>query len=128
MEDRTRVVVVDDAPDIRMLVRIFLEQRADLEVVGEAGDGIEAIDVAAATVPDVIVLDVDMPRMDGVTAIPEVRRVAPGVAIVMYSAFDDRREDALERGAAAWFAKTGALSGLADTVAGMRSPGGAPAA
>ena len=85
VERPLRVLVVDDEPDIRMLLRLQLEQ-ADFDVVGEAGDGQEAADLAATTSPDVVVLDLLMPRVSGFEAIALLRRAAPGVGIVAYTA------------------------------------------
>ena len=64
-----RVVVVDDHPVVRDGLRGMLAGDDDLEVVGEAGDGLEALSVVAARSPDVVLMDLRMPRMDGVQAI-----------------------------------------------------------
>ena len=84
-ERRLRVLIVDDEPDVRMLLRIQLEQ-VGFDVVGEAGDGQEAADLAATTAPDAVVLDLLMPRVSGFEAIALLRRAAPGVGIVAYTA------------------------------------------
>lgn len=81
-----RVVVVDDTPEIRMVVRTLLGLDEDVEVVGEAKNGLEAIQLAGEHRPDVVVLDIAMPVMDGMEAIPEIARVSPETSIVMYSA------------------------------------------
>jgi len=84
-----RVVVVDDNPDVRALLRIQFRRDPRFEVVGEAGDGSAAIDVAGEAQPDLMVLDRQMPRMNGVDAIPGIRQRAPGTAIVLYTAVAD---------------------------------------
>lgn len=86
---RVRVAVVDDSPPIRLLLRTVLSLDDRFEVVGEAEDGIEAVELAAAALPDVMVLDRDMPRLDGVGAIPRIRAVAPRCAIVLFTATSD---------------------------------------
>ncbi len=82
-----RVLLVDDVSDLRDLFRQVLSVDADIDIVGEAGDGIEAIDRAGELRPDVIVLDLAMPRLDGLRAIPRLHEVAPGTRILVLSAF-----------------------------------------
>ena len=86
---RVRVALVDDNPDVRALLRIQFRRDARFEVVGEAADGAEAVELAEAAHPDLMVLDRQMPRMSGVEAIPEIRQRAPATAIVLYTAVAD---------------------------------------
>lgn len=79
------VVVADDETDIRLLLRLQLRQFG-ITVVGEAGDGNETVEVCEATEPDVVILDLLMPGMNGFEAIPELRRRCPAVGIIAYSA------------------------------------------
>ena len=81
-----RVVIVDDTPDLRDLLRMALES-GGFNVVAEAGDGAEAIEVARAHVPDVILLDLAMPVMDGLEALPTLRELCPDAKIVVLSGF-----------------------------------------
>ena len=81
-----RVVVVDDEADVRGLVRFLLQQTDGFEVVGEAANGREAIDLAAAERPDVVLLDLRMPVMDGAEAIPQIREQSPDTRIVVFTA------------------------------------------
>jgi len=83
-----RVVIVDDSDDVRALLRAQLEMDGRFEVVGEADDGTAAVEVAREQQPDLMVLDLAMPRMDGLTALPLLREVAPGARIVVLSGFD----------------------------------------
>jgi DNA-binding NarL/FixJ family response regulator len=80
---RTRALLVDDVEDFRLLLRLKLEETDAVEIVGEASDGEEAIERAAALQPDLVLLDLDMPVMDGLAAIPHLARVAPGAHIVV---------------------------------------------
>lgn len=79
-------MLVDDDPFIIDLFRSMLSIDVSFDVVGEAGDGREAIDVCARLQPDVIVLDLTMPVMDGLAALPELVRVCPSARIVVVSA------------------------------------------
>ena len=72
-----RVLLVDDVPDLRLIVRMVLQRTGQFEVVAEAGDGLEAIAQADECQPDLILLDLSMPRMSGVEALPRIREVAP---------------------------------------------------
>jgi signal transduction histidine kinase/ActR/RegA family two-component response regulator len=101
------VILVDDVEGLRSLVRTVLEKTGRYEVVGEAGTGEEGIEVAAETRPDVVLLDLSMPRMDGLEALPEIRDVAPDADVVIYSGFQKGRmvEKAQERGAVGYIEK-----------------------
>jgi two-component system, chemotaxis family, chemotaxis protein CheY len=77
-----RVLIVDDAADIRALVRLTLD-RDGHEVVGEGRDGREAIELTASLNPDVVVLDVRMPNMTGLEALPMITRAAPDARVVV---------------------------------------------
>jgi CheY-like chemotaxis protein len=100
-----RVLIVDDTADIRFLVRIGLRNQPGLEVCGEAVDGIDALEQAALLQPDAILLDLSMPRMTGLEALPELRRLLPSARIVIFSASPQAKADALAAGAAAFVEK-----------------------
>ena len=80
-----RVLIVDDEPDVRLLLRTQLEN-AGYEVAGEAADGAEAVERCEETSPDVVILDLLMPRVTGFEAIPRLRTKHPEVGIVAYTA------------------------------------------
>ena len=84
--DPVRVVLVDDTVDLRDLLRFALT-RHGFEVVGEAGDGREGIEVVARLLPDVVLLDLSMPVMDGLEALPHMRKACPAAKIVVLSGF-----------------------------------------
>jgi CheY-like chemotaxis protein len=81
-----RVVLVDDNEDIRLLLRFSLERDQGFDIVGEAGDGAEGVDVCAELQPDVVVLDYSMPVMDGLSALPRIRERAPDAAVFLFTA------------------------------------------
>jgi CheY-like chemotaxis protein len=83
-----RIVVVDDNDDVRRLIRVQIERLQTYEVVGEAADGAEAIDVVRAQQPDVVFLDLAMPVMDGYEALPLILQAAPDCRVVVLSSFD----------------------------------------
>lgn len=83
--DPYRVLVVDDRPEIRLLVRTRLRMLDDIEVVGEASNGEEALTLVSALAPDAVVLDLEMPVMRGDAAIPHMRALAPGMRILLYT-------------------------------------------
>ena len=84
-----RVVLADDHPVVRRGLGAMLRSADDIDVVGEAGDGHEAVQAAVTLSPDVIVLDIHMPGLDGVAAAREIRRAAPDVGILMLTMLDD---------------------------------------
>ena len=122
----TRVLLVDDNPDIRLLVRIGLESDGGFEVVGEACDGAEAIDAARASCPDAVLLDLAMPVLDGFQALPLIKAACPSCRVVVFSANDSHsaRDRVEEAGAAAFLRKDAAI---AEVAAALRPPEPDPA-
>ncbi|MFI2242438.1 response regulator [Streptomyces chrestomyceticus] len=102
-----RVLVVDDEALVRTGLRMILQPADDIEVVGEAGDGREAITAVAAHRPDVVLMDVRMPGMDGLTALRELRRSPGGPRVIMLTTFDldDYVHTALRNGASGFLLK-----------------------
>jgi DNA-binding NarL/FixJ family response regulator len=86
-----RIFLCDDVPELRALLRYGLEEDAELQVVGEAGTAREGIAGVAETRPDVLLLDLSMPGMDGLEAIPHIREASPGTAILIFSGFAGER-------------------------------------
>jgi DNA-binding NarL/FixJ family response regulator len=102
-----RVLIVDDHPLTRDALSSLLEQHG-FRIVGEASSGQDAIGLAARTQPQLIVLDLAMPGMDGLTALPELRRVAPACEVVVLTASgtDENLLRAIRGGAAGYLLKT----------------------
>jgi DNA-binding NarL/FixJ family response regulator len=102
-----RVVLVDDEALVRAGLRMLLESADDLAVVGEADDGADAVDLVARARPDVVLMDVRMPRLDGLAATEAVRRVADPPDVIVLTTFDadDHVFRALEAGAAGFLLK-----------------------
>jgi DNA-binding NarL/FixJ family response regulator len=113
------VLLVDDAADIRALLKLVLEFDDEFSVVGEAGNGEEAVRLSGELQPDLIVLDIAMPVMDGMDALQQLRAVAPNSKVVMYSAYDSGwlADRARGFGAAAYIDKT---AGVVDLVGQLR--------
>jgi DNA-binding NarL/FixJ family response regulator len=102
-----RVLIADDHPVVRQGLRTFLGSRADLEVVGEAADGEEAVAMARALRPEVVLMDLEMPRLDGVGAIRRLRALPEPPAVLVLTGFghDERVFGAVEAGAAGYLLK-----------------------
>ena len=105
-EPRLRVLVVDDDPLVRRMIRDAL-QDAGIIVIGEAGDGREAVELAVYYRPDIVVMDVVMPQMDGIAAAKEIRAKAPEVRTMMLSTTDDDEValEGLDAGASGFLGK-----------------------
>lgn len=106
-DDPCRIVLCDDAVDFMRLMKILFDVDHGVEVIGMAENGREAIDLCAQLQPDVLLLDVSMPVMDGMTALPRVREASPGTNVVMLSGFSSAavKRQALELGAVAYIEK-----------------------
>lgn len=87
----TRVLLADDHPRVRAGIRNLLEKASDIEVIGEAGDGEEALKLAEDLSPDVLLLDMEMPQMSGVEVARKLRDQGSPVRIVVLSAYHDRQ-------------------------------------
>jgi DNA-binding NarL/FixJ family response regulator len=114
-----RIVICDDVPELRELVRYALEEDLEQVVVGEAADGVEAVDRVRDLRPDVVVLDLSMPSMDGLQAIRVLHEAAPRTGIVIFTGFGSPsiRDQALSLGADAYVEKGADLDELRSAVA-----------
>lgn len=114
MNDRIKVLIADDHPVVRDGLRLILDRRSDIEVVGEAEDGHAAVEVAVRVRPDVAIVDLDMPRLDGVRVISELARVVPGCRCVVLTLHEDdgHLADALAAGASGYLVKGAASADI----------------
>ncbi|MCW2849938.1 MAG: ATP-binding region, ATPase domain protein [Marmoricola sp.] len=87
LDDPVRVLLVDDTPDLCELMKLALERTGDFKVVAVAGNGLEGIELASSHSPDLVLLDISMPVMDGLEALPVLRQVCPRAKVVMLSGF-----------------------------------------
>jgi two-component system, NarL family, response regulator LiaR len=118
MSDRIAVLLVDDHPVVRQGLRTFLATQADLDVVGEAGSGEEALDKVGDLLPDVVLLDVVMPGTDGLTAIRRIRELSPATRVLVLTSFldDEKVLRAVKAGAAGYLLKEVEPGELAEAI------------
>jgi DNA-binding NarL/FixJ family response regulator len=113
-----RVLIVDDHALFRRGLQMVLKQEEDIEVVGEAGDGHEAIQKAQELMPDVILMDVRMPRRSGIEATQQIKDMLPHVKILMLTISDEEADlyDAIKAGAAGYLLKEISIDEVADAI------------
>ena len=105
--DKIGVLIVDDHPVVREGLRSFLQLQEDMEVVGEAADGMEALQKVGELVPDVVLIDLVMPRMDGITTIRQIGAISPSSRILVLTSFseDEKVFPAIKAGAHGYLMK-----------------------
>jgi DNA-binding NarL/FixJ family response regulator len=113
-----RVLLVDDQAIVRRALRVRFHLEPDLQVVGEASSGSEALTLAQTLTPDVVLMDIEMPGMDGIEATAALRRVVPQTAVVILSIYDDAqtRGRVQAAGAVAFVEKRGATDALLSAI------------
>lgn len=115
---RLRVLIADDQALIRRGMALMLSVEADIEVVGQAADGVEAVALAADLKPDVVLMDLHMPRMGGVAATREITRANPQVHVMVLTTFDadEMVFEAIRAGAHAYLLKDATEADVLDTI------------
>ena len=118
MTEPISVLLVDDHAVVRQGVRAFLATQHDLVVVGEASSGAEAVQLAARYVPDVVLMDLVLPGLDGIEATRQVKRVSPRTQVVVLTSFHDDQHifPALRAGAISYLLKDASADALADAL------------
>src|ERR1700751_2801952 len=124
-----RILIADDHELVRQGLRALLASRPSWEVCGEAVDGLEAIEMAAQLRPDIVLLDVSMPRLNGLEAAPFIRRESPASEIVIVSQHDpaEMLPSALKAGARGFVSKSDIGSNLLSTIESIFEPASHPA-
>jgi NarL family two-component system response regulator LiaR len=117
-ETKIRVLIVDDHSVVRMGLRMFFDHQPDIEVVGEATDGSEGVAMARRLEPDVVLMDLLMPNMDGITAIGRIKAELPETEIVTMTSFieEEKVTSALEAGASGYVLKDAEAEEVANAV------------
>ena len=90
MKSATRILLVDDFPAVRSGLRTMLESRGDWEIIGDSGDGEQGLAQAKRFQPDIAVVDIGMPKMNGLTLTREIRRLLPRVQVLIVTDHDSR--------------------------------------
>jgi DNA-binding NarL/FixJ family response regulator len=113
-----RVVVVDDQELFRRGLIMLVAAEEDIEVVGEASDGDEAAELAASTVPNVVLMDVRMPKRSGIEACRTIKQVAPSAKIIMLTVSDEEGDlyDAIKNGASGYLLKDASIDQVAQAI------------
>ena len=121
-----RVLLVDDQPATRTGLHMLLAAQPDLLVIGEATNGQDALDRATALGPDVVLMDIEMPYMDGLTATCRLRRICPRTRVILLSIHDDAdiRAQALDAGVAAFVSKFAPVFELLTAIRQVAGSGG----
>jgi two-component system NarL family response regulator len=113
-----RVVVVDDHALFRRGLELVLSEEPDIKVVGEAGDGVQAVTRVEELVPDIVLMDVRMPRASGIEAARAIRELLPDTKVIMLTVSEDEQDlyEAVKAGASGYLLKEVAIEELADAV------------
>jgi two-component system, NarL family, invasion response regulator UvrY len=117
-EGMTSIVLADDHRSIRRFVRIRLEEEADISVIGEAANGIDAVKIVAELKPDVLITDLSMPGLDGIEVTRRVRKILPQIIVIILSNWDAGCyvEAAKQAGAVGYIAKNSADTKLVPAI------------
>jgi len=118
-----RILLVEDFPAVRESVRDLLSRRADMEVVGEAGDGLEAVELARSLHPDIVVMDITLPRLHGIMATERICAESPKVRVIAYSIHDEwlYAQNMMDVGARGYVTKSDVYEDLVNAIHAVMS-------
>jgi NarL family two-component system response regulator LiaR len=118
MPDVISVLIADDHPFVRHGLRTYLETLEDMDVAGEAADGAEAVELAGRLLPDVVLMDLVMPELDGIEATRQIKAASPATKVIALTSFDDDEKvfPAIKAGAAGYLLKDVRPAELAEAV------------
>lgn len=116
--DKMRILLAEDHKVVREGTRKLLESQSDFEVVGEASDGIEAVELAKSHKPEIVIMDVSMPRLNGIEATKQIKALYPNMAVLVLTGYDDDEYifALLEAGAAGYLLKESSGEELIDAI------------
>ena len=119
-----RVLICDDAPELIGLYKLWFSHEADIDLVGEARDGAEAVRMTDSLLPDVVLLDIQMPKKDGIEALTQITRAHPETKVIMLTGVDGGgfAERAVELGAADYIQKGMDLGQVTDRIRAAAGP------
>ena len=120
--DKIRLLIVDDSTSFREIMRSVLTTQSDLEVVGEGEDGLEALKKAVELLPQIVLMDVAMPRMGGIEATQRLREQLPDIKVIGLSLHDNEeyRDSMIDAGASAYLLKSSPVSELLSTIRALK--------
>ena len=123
MKTKTKILIADDHPLLCEALCQTISKEPDMEVVGKAGDGEEAVSMASNLKPDVIIMDIIMPKFDGIEASKKIKSLEPNIAILILTAYDDDNYvlGLLEAGAAGYLLKSARGQDLIEAVRAIRA-------
>lgn len=116
--DKIRTLIVDDCEMVREGLKSIFSLYAGIEVVGEASDGTGAVEEVKRCLPDVVLMDLKMPKLDGIAATREIKNISPNVNVLILSVFSDHQEikEAMEAGASGYILKDISSESLIETI------------
>lgn len=120
-----KIVIVDDDPLVRQSLKLLLEKESDIEVIGVAADGREAIEQCEKALPEIVLMDIRMPNMDGIESTKQINQRWPEVRIMMLTTFKDEQSIrlALRAGAEGYLLKSTAVENMAQQVRALMAGG-----
>ncbi|MGC1402278.1 MAG: response regulator transcription factor, partial [Thermodesulfobacteriota bacterium] len=122
MDNKIRILIVDDNPILREGLKSVLSHSPNFDIVGEAGDGLEAIDSVKKFHPDLVLMDLSMPRMDGIAATREIKKKWPGTKILAFTIHKtpEYQTAALKAGADGYLLKDSSQTELIQSIQGIQ--------